>query len=288
MARPAQAPAEVLDLALQMLQPWALWMVRSGLGHAQVAQALKPLFLAAAQAEQARQGRRQTDSALSLLSGLHRKDVRALGQAAASQALSARAPATPANQVLTQWLSRRWPRQLPLSAAGRRRSFDGLARSVSRDVHPRTLLNELLRLQLVREQDGQVERLVDAIVPPEGALEAVQWLSASVHDHLAAGVHNLTHGEESGFLEQSLWADGLHPDSVQRMGRLANQLWQQVLAQGVRTVTPMAERDEASGGKQRIRLGMYFYTEAMPDTPVAPPPSPPSGPSPRRARRHSS
>ena len=44
------------------------------------AAALKPVFLAQAEQELVRLGRKRTDSAISLLSGLHRKDVRALGE----------------------------------------------------------------------------------------------------------------------------------------------------------------------------------------------------------------
>ena len=72
----------MLSEALAVAEPLVAWLVRSGIGHGAFAAALKPVFLEQAQAELQRTGRKSTDTAASLLSGLHREDVRALRAAA--------------------------------------------------------------------------------------------------------------------------------------------------------------------------------------------------------------
>ena len=74
--------SSVIAEALAVAEPLVLWMLRSGVGYAEFAQALKPVFLAQARLELARTGQRDSDSAISLLSGLHRKDVRSFREAA--------------------------------------------------------------------------------------------------------------------------------------------------------------------------------------------------------------
>lgn len=129
--------------------------MRSGVRHREFSAALKPVFLKAAAEEAARTGGKGTDSALSLLSGLHRKDVRAL-----LPCLDEPDPAaglgkpTPASQVTTRWLTSGLPDSLLTEGAAP--SFKALVRQVSSDLHPRSVLQELLRLGVVDESDGQV------------------------------------------------------------------------------------------------------------------------------------
>ena len=85
-APPPPAPSGATDEALAIAQPLVAWLVRSGVGYAEFAAALKPVFLAQAMAEAQRLGHKPTDSALSLLSGLHRKDVRQMRASAEGEA----------------------------------------------------------------------------------------------------------------------------------------------------------------------------------------------------------
>ena len=263
----SSTPSSVLPEALGIAQPLVTWLLRSGVGYGEFVAALKPLFLAQAERELLAREQKVTDSALSLLSGLHRKDVRALRASAEGeqQAVSdnRRAWGKPsvANQVATQWMGQsQWPDTLTL--AGAAPSFEALAQSVSRDVHPRAVLQELQRLGIVRESDGQVELLRDAYVPDASQDEARSLMAGAVSDHLHAGVHNLTTQGQGKFLEQSVFADGLSPESVKQLQQLANSLWAQVLEQVVQAATPLCEQDAEHPDPQRFRLGLFSYSAA--------------------------
>jgi hypothetical protein len=264
-----QTPNSVLPEALAIVQPLVTWLLRSGVGYNEFVTALKPVFLAQAQQELASQQQKPTDSALSLLSGLHRKDVRVFRETAHEVLDQVQAdgsawgkPST-ANQVVTRWLSLGKEAQtLPLS--GDANSFESLARSVSTDVHPRTMLQELIRLGMARVDQDQVHLVRDAFVPNPSHKEARELFAGAVADHLQAGVHNLsqTGGEAKGgrkFLEQSVFADGLSPESVQKLNLLANELWAHVLNQVVAAATPLCEQDAHHPDPHRFRLGLFSF-----------------------------
>lgn len=277
----------VLERALAIAQPLATWLVRAGLGHREFSEALKTVFLQAAQAELERTDGRQTDSALSLLSGLHRKDVRALLPGVLIPlGFSASEVGRPtlANQLVTRWLAEHDGVPLPFSTAtavaaatedldaagvSLLMSFEMLAASVSRDVRPRALLDELLRLGVVREMGNQVELVQQAFIADRGREEAAKMVAGSVADHLNAAVHNLTRPTPKTYLEQSVFADGLRSESIHELEMLANSLWSHVLSTTVKAAQPLADKDEALGGQNRIRIGMYCFSEpVMAQTPA--------------------
>ena len=270
---PQPSPAGVAEEALAIAQPLVAWLVRSGVGYGEFAAALKPVFLAQAMAEAQRLGRKPTDSALSLLSGLHRKDVRQMRataegeDAAVAQRGSAWGRPSAASQVATRWLGLGWADELPFSGA--EPSFEALVRRVSTDFHHRAVLQELARLGVVREEGDRVRLLRDAFTPDPGLKEARQLLAGSVSDHLAAGVHNLSGAGPDRFLEQSVFADGLSPESVAQLHQLAGRLWAQALETVVAAAVPLCEQDEhVTEGTQRFRLGLFSYS--APEAPVTP------------------
>ena len=265
MSDTAPSPStKVTAEALAIVQPLVTWLVRSGVGYTEFVAALKPVFLAQAEAEAVRLRQKATDSALSLLSGLHRKDVRALRSSAAATDRDVRATGSSwgrpsaASQVVTRWLALDWPDAVPF--AGREPSFEALVRLVSKDFHHRAVLQDLLRLGLVREDAGEVRLLRDAFLPDARLQEARQLLAGAVADHLAAGVHNLTGDGPGRFLEQSVFADGLSAASVQHLHLLANRLWAEVLEQVVAAAVPLCEQDEGLPDTQRFRLGLFSYS----------------------------
>ncbi len=261
---PPQPNRGVLDEALAIAEPLVLWMLRSGVGYAEFTQALKPVFLAQARLELERNGQRDSDSAVSLLSGLHRKDVRAFREAShvamarVKEDGSSWGKPSAANQVVTRWLSLNDMGDcIPFS--GEAPSFEALARAVSTDFHPRAVLQEMQRLGVAREVDGQVQLLREAFVPDAKHKESRELLAGSVADHLAAGVHNLSGATGPKFLEQSVFADGLSAESVQELNLMANALWAHVLQAVMARAVPLCERDVNHPQPQRFRLGLFTF-----------------------------
>ena len=180
------------------------------------------------------------------------------------------------SQVFTRWLTEpRWrtlegrPRVLPRS--GGTRSFEALCREISNDVHPRTVLDELLRLGHVTVQADQVAVQVDSFVPTPHLDELTALFSSSVSDHIAAAVHNITRGAPK-FLEQSVYADGLTPESIDLLHAAARAAWAQAFESVVVRARERVDRYAGGDGRQRMRYGAYFYSEAVEPAAATPPP----------------
>jgi Family of unknown function (DUF6502) len=270
--------AENAELALReattLMAPIALWLLRSGVSYPVFAEMLKAVFVGAAASELSRADTKPTQSALSLLSGVHRKDVRALGDDSGQAPAPARPPLS--QQVFTRWLTdARYrgtdgkPRALP--RAGARRSFETLCGGLSSDVHPRAVLDELLRLGLVTLDGERVVMRATSFVPSTRLDELTAVFSANVSDHIAAAVSNLSSNAPK-FLESSIYADGLTPGSIEQLHQVAEQAWAHAFESVVVEARARVEQDFHSDGEERMRFGVYFYSEAAP-TPAAEPAS---------------
>jgi hypothetical protein len=266
-ATTVQPTAEHAELAAReaalIMEPVVRWLLRSGVSYGTFADSLKPVFVAVARAELERSGARATHSALSVLSGVHRKDVRALADAPSRPSPLRGVPL--ASQVFTRWLTD--PafhgadgHPMPLPRGGAAPSFESLARAVSTDVHPRTVLDELLRLGLVAVEQDVVSARAAGFVPAHGLADTTALFAANAADHIAAAVHNLTL-DAPKFLEQSLYGSGLTQTSAEHLGEAARRAWAAAFATMAAEARARFDADVGKGGSHRIRFGTYFYAE---------------------------
>lgn len=267
----------VLDSILELLRPAVRLMLRHGVASPAFAGALKRVFLQAAQDELRAHAKPLTDSAISLLSGVHRRDVRNLTRLAPPQTRPEGFTGL-ASQVVTRWLSQdRYLDEhqipVPISRSGDEPSFDALVRAVSQDVRPRSVLDELIRLGLAAEADGQVTLLKHGFVPRSGFPEMASQLSNNLHDHLAAACHNLDGDGE--FLEQAIFVDEITPESALHLHKVSAQAWKVAFQTVMREAQARFDHDAAHATpeqrNQRARFGVYFYSteEKKPHEPPA-------------------
>ena len=191
----------VLVRALQhLLRPIVRLLVAQGILYPDFASLLKTVYLDVALREFPLEGKRQTDSRLSLLTGVHRKDVRTLRSQTGARH---RAPASVSlgAQVVARWTgdphyhdTEGRPRPLIRTAqhAGGDPSFEELVASVSRDIRPRSVLDEWRRLGVATlDAEDRVCLNAEAFVPSRGFHEKLYYYARNLHDHAATGTHNL-------------------------------------------------------------------------------------------------
>jgi hypothetical protein len=154
----------------------------------------------------------------------------------------------------------------PLKRQGRAPSFEALAQSVTRDVHPRTLLDELCRLGLATIDEGtDTVRLVrDSFVPSQDGGRMLSFLGANVGDHLAAAVSNVL-AQSPPHLEQAIFADELSDESTQALRELVAARWKELLAGLVPSIQALIDADRKAGRRadRRVRVGLYSYQAPM-------------------------
>ena len=289
---PVTPDAELLAAVELILRPLARLFLEQGLVFGTAEEMLKAAYVRVADAEYRLRDEPPTDSRVSVLTGVHRKDVRRLRDPAVETS-PAPVELPFASEVVTRWISddryldaRGAPRVLPRAAPAGDPSFDELVAGISTDVRPRVLLDELVRLGVAaRTKDGNVELLVSAFVPQKDRTQRLFWFGRNIHDHLAACVHNLVE-RSPPMMEQSVFSFELSEASVEHVAELTRNEWKNVVGRLIRALGECEARDRLSGEtSRRMNIGMYFYHESA-DSPASHgPPRPRRRAPPARAAR---
>lgn len=269
---PLAPRASIVAALRRVLRPLVRLLVAQGITYPFLAAMLKSIFVETAASGFALGARRPTDSRLNLLTGVHRKDIRRLLREPAPE------PAVPAGLTLGRRIVARWladrayadargaPSALPRTPSqGGEHSFAALVESVSKNVRPRSVLDELVRLGVVEIDANDYVHLVTSGFVPGKELDAKAfYFGEALHDHLAAGAHNL---ENAGrpFFERSVYYDELSPAAVEALRAQAEKLAMDVLIDlNKRGMALEKEDPPAPDTRMRMRLGIYFYSEPVP------------------------
>ena len=276
MEDPASAmPQAALVQALRrVLKPLVRLMLEKGITVQYLTEMLKSLYVEVAEREFRIDDKPPTDSRISLMSGVHRKDVSRL-----RAELQAEAPAAPAVVSLGANLVAVWlgsplytdaagqPLALPrFRSEGGDVSFEALVASVNSDIRSKVVLDEWLRLGVAHlDDDKRVCLNADAFVPSEGFEEKAFYFGHNQHDHLAAAVHNLR-GLQPAFMDRSVHYDALSAESVQALSKQSLDLGMKALLAVNKNAMAAEQRDAPSTApRQRMTFGVYFYAEPAPD-----------------------
>ncbi|MBR0567047.1 hypothetical protein J5J83_13070 [Azoarcus sp. L1K30] len=264
-------PSSALVHALrQVMRPIVRLLLAKGVSYGYFSELLKDVFIDVAEHDFPIDGKRQSDSRLSLISGVHRKDVKRIRAAGNCATLALPEAVSYGARLVATWANvppycdeALRPRPLPRHARyGGELSFESLVGNVVRDVRPRVVLDEWLRLGVVSldEQDNVVLN-VNAFIPQKGFEEKVAYFGHNVHDHAAAAVHNLV-GEGTPFFERAVHYDALSKESVAQISERVGELGMETLISFNRLAMELEQRDAATlVDRHRITVGLYCYTE---------------------------
>lgn len=264
---PPDASGVLAAAVRRLLRPLVRLLLSHGVQYPLLAELLKSIYLEVAYKEFRIEGRDQTQSRISLLTGIHRKDVKRLGDEVDDGA-SVPSTVSLGMRLAAQWLSD--PdfldfegNPIPLERLSRKggvRSFETLVSRVSKDIRSRAVLDEWLRLGVVvKTPDGRVQLKTEAFVPEQGFEEKVYFFGQNIHDHLATAVANLE-GKTVPKLERAASYEGLSDDSAAELAALARQKGVRAVLEVNRRALALQQQDTArGGGKNRMSFGIYFY-----------------------------
>ena len=252
----------------RLLRPLVRLFVRSGITFPVICDLLRELYVNVAEYDFALPDKEQTDSRVSLLTGIHRKEVRRLRGAGAPVTVVPTALSR-TSSILACWLaSPRFtdeagvPLVLPRRAEGSAPSFEALVASVTKDVRPRAILDEWLDRKLVTIDSNNCVALLDAaIVPRSGDEQSLYYFGRNLHDHIAASVANIT-SPEPPFLERAVHYDGISENLARQFLDQSRGLAMSALQSANRQAFTACESDP--GGDWRWNFGVYVYAEQMP------------------------
>jgi hypothetical protein len=254
----------------RLLRPLVRLFVARGITFPALTNLLRELYVNVAEYDFALPGKEQTDSRVSLLTGIHRKEVRRLrGAGAPVSAVPVAVSRT--SRIVARWLAdpaftdrAGRPSPLPRSAEGGAASFESLVAGVTRDLRPRAVLDEWLDRGLATiDPEGRIVLTESAYVPKGGGEPQLYYFGRNLHDHIAASVANIV-GDTPPFLERAVHYDGLSEDLAKRLEARAREIAMEALQQANREAHAACQTDP--GGSHRWNFGLYVYAE---DVPVA-------------------
>jgi hypothetical protein len=264
-------PASLLKAARRLMRPLVRLMMQSGLTFPVLADALRRLFVEIAADDLLLDPGARTDSRISLLTGVHRKEIRRLREMPVD---SNAAPdiVTLASQIVARWAgaapfvdAEGRPRPLPrVSREGAGPSFDELVALVTSDIRPRAVLDDLLgHGVVVMDAEDRVQLTTIAFIPRPGGEEQLFYFARNLHDHVSAAVANIGAPGAPPFLDRSVHYDRLTPAQVDVLREYAREAAMRVLldinrrAQELTEATPEADSTETG----RVNFGIYVFDD---------------------------
>jgi Family of unknown function (DUF6502) len=259
--------AALMAALARLLAPLAQLVVAKGLPYAALDEMLRSAVVTTAHAAHPGLPEHRRASRVSAATGLNRREVNRLLAQQTRRGQQAESQRSPAAAVFTHWRGSRAyctragaPRVLPRT--GPAPSFESLAQEVTRDVHPRALLEELLRLNLaVHDAERDTVALVKANYVPRGdSQRMVSWLGANVGDHLAGAVANLV-SDDPRHADQAIAAEGLSAQSLAQVRPVVHAHWLRLYQELVPLLERLIEQDAKGDGAEtyRVRFGIYGY-----------------------------
>ena len=153
---------------LKLLRPLVRILLRNGVPYGAFADIAKRVYVDVAAQEFGVPGKKQTNSRISTITGLSRKEVHRVKELGDANDEGALERYNRAARVVTGWIrNSRFtnesgdPSILPFEGEGE--TFSGLVRMFSGDVPPRAILDELIQVGVVEQIGGHIRLLTRAV-----------------------------------------------------------------------------------------------------------------------------
>jgi hypothetical protein len=260
-------------MLIRVLRPLVRLALASGFNFTAFSAVLRRLYIEVAEKEFALPNKHQTDSRISLLTGIHRKDVNRLrGQALDPSFLTVGVSQT--SRILARWLAdplycdaEDKPSALPRTSGDGGPSFESLVTDITKDVHPRSILDEWLdRGLVVVDDNGWVRLNLSSIVPNAGDDARRHYFTRNLRDHVQASVVNLMN-DPPPYFERAVHYDGISQALANRLDEIAREEGMALLLK-LNKIAHQTLKDDP-GGDSRWIAGLYVMTEeadAAPET----------------------
>lgn len=233
--------AQFIQQMKRILTPLARLSIHNGIKFSSLSRALKASFVDAAENHFAIDGKKTTASRISLLTGIARRDI--------TENIQNDEEISSVNQLIRvhSHLLARDEKTILVD------DFESLVRSLYQDVHPRTFLDELIRLGLLTREDDLLLIAEASFIDAKKQAVSIQIFTDNLSAHLHAGVSNMMGAPP--MLEQAVFATGLHEDDVLEFQRISRALSENLLRQLNGELIDMQSK---RSGRHKVRLGIYL------------------------------
>ncbi len=264
-----ELPKRVMGAVRRLLRPLARLMIRHGITLPAIVELFKQVMVDVAIHDFPVEGKRTTDSRISVLTGVHRKDVKRFREMG-FQRNDVPKRVSVGVQLVNAWMTAPgWqdeqghPLVLPRdSKVEGERDFDMLSNEISSDVRPRAILDELLRVGVVALEDDRVRLVTEAFVPTQSEGEKLYYFEQAGYAHLMAGVRNLE-GQEPPYFDRVVQYHSIPPEALPAIRDLLEEQGMALLKEINRQAS--AAKDPEAPDRRLLAVGLYYYDEPARD-----------------------
>ena len=265
------APGALLTVCRRLLRPLVRLLIQCGVTLPVLNESLRTLYVDVATADILTDPKSRSDSRVSLITGIHRKEIRRLRDVTPEQPQIPEV-VTVSSQVIARWLAsppyadasgRPRPLVRGAESAGSDPSFESLVASVTSDIRGRVVLDDWLSKGIVTTDEAdRIVLNVDAFIPKPGADAQLFYFGRNLHDHVAAAVANIAAAETAPFLDRSVHYDGLTEEQAVELEAFARSEAIRLLLEVNRRAAALAEANPAQApAARRVNFGVYVFTD---------------------------
>lgn len=253
----------------QVLRPLVRVLLRNGVPFSAFAEITRRAYVQVAEQDFSVEGKKQTNSRISTITGLSRKEVQRLKTLTDEDVSNTESLKryNRAARVVTGWVrDDRYspggtPTLLPIES-NTEPSFASLVKDYSGDVPPRAILDELLQVGVVEYQNEQVKLLARAYIPKTDPIEKLTIMGTDVAGLIASIDHNIEKGETDPFFQRKVYYDNLPEEAIPVLrafiGKHAQELLEKMdhsFSAHDRDVNPTVK----GTGKKAAGIGVYYF-----------------------------
>lgn len=259
----------------KMLKPLVRLLIHQDITYVGLQNLLKRTYVEVAEENCALVNKKITDSRISLLTGIHRGDVKRIRTEHKGQPTEKELKASLSSQMMSVWVGHQGymdntgePLELYRNQADGNPSFEELVLSISKDKHPRSILDEWLAQSLVEviEVEGieKIKLSKMSYVPAEDFEEKLFFAGKNLGSHLTTVAHNLENLKPTMF-DRAVYYTDLSEGSVQEIEAISNQRMMELLTEINQLASQLQEQDKAKEDSHyRIHIGGYFNHNLVP------------------------
>ena len=257
-----------LAKAVKMLcKPLIRLLIEKGITFPQFRELIKNIYVEVADENFSLDDKRPSDSRIFILTGVHRKDIKRIRQQTEEDdSVITTSSASLSGEIVARWSSmpeytdeKGKPKQLLKVGKNNEPGFDKLVSGINKDVRAKVILDEWLRLNMIRMKDDYVVLNQSAFVNNKEFNDMAYYLGHNVHDHVSSCVNNIL-AENEPMFERSVYYAFLTKNSVDKLNTIASKKGNELLQHLNKQAIKFYDADKGkSDANHRMRLGVYWY-----------------------------
>lgn len=260
---------------IRILTPLVKILLRNGISYGTFVELAKKTFVNVAMKDFTIEGRKQSISRVSVITGLNRKEVKRQLDSSVEQATAEHDERyNRAARVIAGWRREAAYReetgqssQLPIEGEGM--TFASIVKQYSGDMPVRAVLDELERIGAVaKTADGRVQLITDSYLPQTDPNMKLHILGTDVGQLISTIGFNLEANAGQVRLQRKVSYDNLPSEAVAPFRKMSEKQAQNLLekldkylSQYDRDTNP----DVQGTGRHTVGIGIYYFEEAAED-----------------------